>query len=127
MKQPDAETSDRAATDEMVNAINRSHRYLTDAPLTRSRMLSLGVGLVYLVGAAWAEGIGGILPVAGFLVFALSLIWFGEAMGQGWFGSFPRITKTTPGPIVTAAGWVLLLGPLLFAGAAALLDALQAR
>lgn len=81
-----------------------------------NRILSGLVAVTYLVTAfsfegpeiAWKAGI--------FLIFPLACIWFSEAMGDFTGNSASvSITATTPGWMVLAGGWVVLLLPVIMA------------
>lgn len=84
------------------------------------RILSLIIAGVYialpLVAAPHKElksALGMSLAFCAGLVFPLLCIWFGDEMGE-YVGKLPgpAINKTSPGGLVRAGGWVLLLMPL---------------
>ena len=86
------------------------------------RILSLIIAAVYLslpFLAAPDKGLkaafGMALIFAAGLVFPLLCIWFGDEMGE-YVGQLPGpgINKTTPGGLVRAGGWVLLLMPVVW-------------
>lgn len=60
------------------------------------------------------EALGMALALCASLVFPLLCIWFGDEMGE-YVGKLPgpAINKTSPGSLVQAGGWVLLLLPFL--------------
>lgn len=84
------------------------------------RILSLVVAIIYLVIGFWIFPPKSVtdltatilLRIIG-LTFPLACIWFGDEMGE-YGGSFFRpITKASPGGLVRAGGWLLLLLPVL--------------
>lgn len=84
------------------------------------RIVSLSIGIVWLIVAfvMYPRGGGTGDPKSRFaipliLVVALTLIWFGEALGD-YTGSTGRgsITRRSPGCLVKLFGWVLLTGAL---------------
>jgi hypothetical protein len=86
-----------------------------------SRVFSLVIAAGYLSFCLFAPGnisterrIGTVLAVAGYLLIPLLCIWFGDEMGN-YTGTLPgpAINKSTPGCLVTFAGWVLLLLPII--------------
>lgn len=81
-----------------------------------SRLLSLLVGGGYLVAAYFFADGATVLRLALYLVLPLACIWFSEALGD-FTGPTGRgsITSTTPGCMVAAGGWLLLLLPLVIA------------
>ena len=86
-----------------------------------SRFLSLVIAAGYLSIILFAPGaesirsrVGLLLITVGYLVLPLACIWFGEEMGN-YMGTFPgpAINRRTPGCLVSGAGWVLLLFPVI--------------
>ncbi len=81
-----------------------------------NRVLSLLVcGLiVYMVYSGTESGEKTFRATIG-LIFPLACIWFGEQLGQ--YTGFIRghyVTETTPGFLVVAGGWFILIGvPIL--------------
>jgi hypothetical protein len=85
------------------------------------RILSLIVGAVH-VGfllllsqpKSLKAGLGMAALLCASLVFPLMCIWFGDEMGE-YVGRLPgpAIDKPTPGGLVRAGGWVLLLLPIV--------------
>ncbi len=79
--------------------------------ITRWRLLALGIGVVEIVGAGvdagWRNGVG----AAGTVGVALALIWFSEVLGSatGFIGH-GEVTSETPGWMVAAFGWCVLVG-----------------
>lgn len=80
------------------------------------RTFSGGVVLAYLIFAWFGGGGEALFKMAIFLIFPLACIWFSEAIGDytgsTGFGK-PAITQTTPGCLVAAGGWFLLLLPVV--------------
>lgn len=78
------------------------------------KALSLVVAIAY-VALAYHFGAGeGAMRMGMFLILPMACIWFGESMG-GFVGGTMRgqfISSTTPGCMVAAGGWLLLLIPL---------------
>jgi hypothetical protein len=85
------------------------------------RILSLIVAAVYVVfrlvlaqpkSLKAALGLG--LLFCASVVFPLICIWFGDELGD-YVGIFPEpgIDKRTPGGLVKAGGWVLLILPFI--------------
>ena len=87
--------------------------------MERHRIAALGVAACLLVYAGFEVGVGEYLWRTGCYVgICLGLIWFGPALGQytGPCGS-RYIGETTPGILMIAMGWLLLLlTPLVVAG-----------
>ena len=85
------------------------------------RILSLIVAGCYmtlaLIGASSAPSLkavmGTVLVIGAGLLFPLACIWFGDEMGD-YVGTLPgpAINRRTPGGLVKAGGWVLLLMPV---------------
>jgi len=82
-----------------------------------SRILSALVALFYLAFNARYGGAASVWQTAIYLVLPLFCIWFGNAMGRyrGVTGS-GVITQASPGCMVVAAGWMLLLLPVVLWG-----------
>jgi len=82
--------------------------------VTRSRIASLVVAIVYLSAAVIYDGGAGALKCAIALVLPLGCIWFGDELGQytGKAGH-GMISNATPAPLVAVGGWVLLLLPVI--------------
>ena len=80
-----------------------------------NRGLSLLIALLYLAAAYSERGGAGMLKLAMFLLLPLACIWFPEALGQ--YGGTIRgqaMTSATPGFLVCAGGWLVLVGiPIL--------------
>jgi hypothetical protein len=79
-----------------------------------SRIASLVVAAVYLIAASCSGDTKAILTVAMYLILPLSCIWFSEAMGD--YTGFARggyIDTKSPGCLVAAGGWLLLLLPVI--------------
>ena len=100
----------------LVDAVGKEREPSWASQFLRSRTLSGGVALVYLVAAGVAGKPAVFMKVAIFLILPVSCIWFADAIG-GYSGlmSFPRpaITRKTPGFAIAIAGWILLLMPLV--------------
>lgn len=80
-----------------------------------SRMLSGIVALAYLITAFTLGGGELALRLFIFLLLPLACIWFSDAMGgyTGFIGlGKPAVTRETPGCIIAAGGWLLLVIPL---------------
>ena len=82
----------------------------------KSRIISSGIALVYLVVASVGGGGVAALKVAIFLILPLACIWFSEPMGNysGMLMGGGPMTPT-PGWLVAAGGWLLLLLPVILA------------
>ena len=82
-----------------------------------SLIVAAGYMILALIGAFSAPSlntaIGSLLIVVGGLLFPLACIWFGDEMGD-YVGTLPgpAINRRTPGGLVKAGGWVLLLLPV---------------
>ena len=77
-----------------------------------NRMLSLAVAVSLLVLSPLGKSGSCVIGV----LFSLCLIWFGDAMGDftGYIGRGGDVTTESPGWLVAAFRWILLLGvPLL--------------
>ena len=83
----------------------------------KNRLLSLVVAVGYLVAAFYGGGWELVWRVGIFLILPLACIWFGDEMGSYTGVGMGRgaITSTTPGWLVTAGGWLLLLVPVILA------------
>ena len=83
--------------------------------LRADRLISLVIAVTYcVVGAVTAGGYGLFYAVL-WGAFALSLIWFGDELGE--YTGLMRghaITATSPGSLVKLFGWLFLLGPLFY-------------
>lgn len=101
------------------------HRYTLDSfrPMyhhfesqnMNSRLISGIIAIAYLVAAYLTADGETTFKVGLFLILPLACIWFGEAMG-GYTGigmGRGAITTKTPGCLVTAGGWLLLLIPAI--------------
>ncbi len=80
-----------------------------------SRIASAVIGIVYLIIAWYAGGPGLAIRVSGYLIFCLGCIWFSEEVGNYTGRSLlgnSAITQSSPGCMVAAGGWMLLLLPL---------------
>ncbi|MDD3147531.1 MAG: hypothetical protein PHD82_09525 [Candidatus Riflebacteria bacterium] len=81
-----------------------------------ARIISGSVAMAYFFAAWYAGGPGLAVKVAGFLLFCLGCIWFSEEVGSytgsGLFGR-SAITNSSPGCMVAAGGWMLLMLPAL--------------
>lgn len=82
--------------------------------ITRGKILSLLIGIGYMIAAISAYGIRG-LSIGVALIFPLALIWFPEEMGN--YTGFYRgkyIDTPTPPILITLCGWFFLVGmPLI--------------
>jgi hypothetical protein len=82
----------------------------------KSRIISGVIALIYLVVAYLGDGGEAAFKVGIFLVLPLACIWFGEEMGNYsgmLMGGGPM--NPTPGWLVAAGGWLLLLLPVILA------------
>jgi hypothetical protein len=81
-----------------------------------NEILSGLLALIYTIGAFAGGGAEVGLKVLLFLVLPLACIWFGDEMGD-YMGTWPvsagGITNPTPGWLVRAGGWLLLLLPIV--------------
>ncbi len=84
------------------------------AALTKAKVLSAIICVAYLA-AALSGGAALFLQALIYLVFPMACIWFGGEIGSytGILSRGPAITQSTPGCVVRAAGWVMLLLPLI--------------
>lgn len=79
-----------------------------------SRGLSALVALTYLVAALIGGGPVGFVSCALYLLLPLACIWFPDEMGD--FTGVIRghmVTSESPGCLVAAGGWLLLLLPVI--------------
>lgn len=83
--------------------------------MTKNRLLSLVVALGYLAAAYFGGGWELVWRAAIFLILPLACIWFGDEMGSYTGIGMGRgaITSPTPGWLVAAGGWLLLLMPVI--------------
>lgn len=82
--------------------------------VTRGKIVSLVIALGYAAFALWHSGIAG-LKWSATLLLPLGLIWFSEEIG-GLTGYYKTgyVNTQTPPVIISALGWLLLVGvPLL--------------
>jgi hypothetical protein len=81
-----------------------------------NEILSGVLALIYIIRALVGGGAKAGLEVLAFLVLPLACIWFGDEMGD-YVGTWPisggGITNKTPGWLVRAGGWLLLLLPII--------------
>ena len=79
------------------------------------KLISLIIAIAY-VALAYYFGTGeDAMKMGMFLILPMACIWFSESMG-GYVGGTMRgqfISSTTPGCLVEAGGWLLLLIPLI--------------
>ena len=78
------------------------------------RVASLLVALTYLGVAAMSGGWGNLLGFSVVLSFPLACIWFPDELGE-LATIRMHSTSSSPGWLVAAGGWLLLIGPLWFA------------
>ncbi len=82
----------------------------------KSRIISGGIAVVYLVTAYFTADAEAIWLVGLFLILPLACIWYSDAVG-GYtglnFGTRPAISQTTPGCFVAFGGWLLLFLPVI--------------
>lgn len=80
------------------------------------RILSATVAGAYLAAAYFGAGGETAFRVGLFLILPLACIWYGESMGA-YTGTMrgQYVNAETPGCLVVAGGWLLLLLPVLFA------------
>jgi xanthine/uracil/vitamin C permease (AzgA family) len=84
--------------------------------ITRSKIVALVIALGYLAAAFFAAGLNAVPSVGISVMLPLVLIWFPKKMGAAPTKvDFSGIDTETPAIVVTAIGWVWLLGylPLL--------------
>lgn len=86
-------------------------------PMTKSRMISLAIALIYVIIAIIDRGSisAPVLMVLLAVCFPLALIWFPYAFGN-YIGPVRGgyIDTPTPAFLVAGAGWVFLIGiPIL--------------
>ncbi|HKY31352.1 MAG TPA: hypothetical protein VJV23_02365 [Candidatus Polarisedimenticolia bacterium] len=89
----------------------------SDPLFTPSRVVSLGVGIIYIVVAVAMGGVKGAVMVICFLFLPLACIWFPDVMASytGWGLSRVAITKESPESFVYYGGWILVFLPVLAA------------
>ena len=80
--------------------------------ITRAKLVALGLAIVYLIAGIAIAGVEVVPTLAFVLLAALVFIWFADELGSytGYAGHGPRITQTTPGVLVAAFGWIILIG-----------------
>lgn len=86
--------------------------------LLRSRLLSGGVAIFYLLASILSTArLESAFSMLLFLLLPMACIWFPDAMGNLRGVSFgfgrPKITHSTPGDFVAVGGWLLLLAPVV--------------
>jgi len=81
-----------------------------------NRILSGLLAGAYLVIAFIAGGIAASLKMMIGIIMPLACIWFGDEMGQ-YRGTIrlQAMTCSTPGYLVRAGGWLILLLPIIIA------------
>ena len=79
-----------------------------------NRGLSLIIAVLYLVLGLAEDGAEGIVIMFLYLLLPMACIWFGEEMGS-YVGVMRGhlITSESPGCLVAAGGWLLLLLPFV--------------
>ena len=80
-----------------------------------SRILSAIIAVAYLATAYFTDGGETAFRVGMFLILPIACIWYGDSMGD-YVGGTMRgqyISSTTPGCMVIAGGWLLLLIPVI--------------
>lgn len=79
-----------------------------------NKTLSGLIALAFLWTTCSSDDLPSTLRLASFLVLPLACIWFSEAMGN-YTGpaSAQAITRTSPGCVIAALGWLLLLLPII--------------
>lgn len=82
-------------------------------PISTAKLLSLVIALGYMVAfLAHEHGLTQSWSAIGaFVIIALGLIWFPEAVGNytGYLGRGPRIDTPTPPILISITGWLFLL------------------
>ena len=79
---------------------------------TLSRLLSLLLVLVYLIGTVMTAGAISALKLLAAMLVPLACIWFPEAMGD-YANSLGRVNRRSPSSFVWFLGWIVLLLPLI--------------
>ena len=80
-----------------------------------SRILSLLIATIFMIAVFRIGDENDMWFVCFFLCITLSMIWFGDALGAFMGQISPhgaRITRKTPGVVVSFLGWMFLLAPL---------------
>ena len=80
-----------------------------------SRILSAIIVVAYIATAYFTDGGETAFRVGMFFILPIACIWFGDSMGD-YVGGTMRgqyISSTTPGCMVIAGGWLLLLLPAI--------------
>ena len=82
-----------------------------------NKILSAIVAIAYLATAYFTDGGETTFRVGMFLILPMACIWFGESMGDYVGGTIrgQYISSTTPGCLVVAGGWLILMLPAIFA------------
>jgi hypothetical protein len=78
-----------------------------------SRTLSAVIAIAYIATAYFTDGGETAFRAGMFLILPIACIWFGDSMG-GYVGGTMRgqyISSSTPGCLVVAGGWLLLILP----------------
>ena len=79
-----------------------------------NRNLSAVVAIIYLIVSYKLAGAAGLIGCIGFLVLPLACIWFSKEIGS--YTGIMRlqfVDTESPGCLVIACGWLLLLLPLI--------------
>ena len=80
-----------------------------------SRTLSAVIAIAYIATAYFTDGGETAFRVGMFLILPIACIWYGDSMGD-YVGGTMRgqyISSSTPGCMVIAGGWLLLLLPAI--------------
>ena len=80
-----------------------------------SKILSAIIAIAYIATACFTDGGETAFRAGLFLILPMACIWFGDSMG-GYVGGTMRgqyISSSTPGCLVIAGGWLLLLLPAI--------------
>lgn len=96
--------------------LRQASRWRRARELLRSRLLSSGVAVAYLLLVALlSHSAEATIRLAVFMILPLACIWFCDGFGRlalvAW-GARPMITQATPGDAVAIGGWIALLSPI---------------
>lgn len=86
--------------------------------ITLSRMLSLGIGAVYVImyaRSAWPideTNVVDIMLMTAVVMCPVAMIWFPEEIGaiNGYIGHTARVTTESPPFLIAGIGWLVLVG-----------------
>jgi len=78
-----------------------------------NRIASLAVLIMYILVAAFSGVGAGTLHMALVLALPVLLIWYGDEIGDLLIHWNVQVTATSPGCLIKALAWLILLAPVI--------------